>query len=942
MGDNNGFEITRRVLKKYSGEDEIVCIPDGVVTIGESAFKKNKTMKKLIIPQSMKKIMFGAIDNCSSLETVVIQGDITEIRMKNFDTCKSLKKVIVEEGVSTIGGFDDCKNLVEVVLPATLKEIRNGAFSNCKSLNSINIPEGVNIGEYAFSDCKELLDENGYLIIGNQVILGQTRKKNVLVPAGVKCIGPRAFEDNNSVATVVLPEGVTEIKDRAFADCEKLISISFPSTLKAIGWNAFTNCISLKSIFLPDSLESVEKSEFGPFDKNVEELYISRWTPVIGGAVKNCKIKLIHADDIDSVPKNYLIHALRGFLSEQDVNFTDERGQQHVKIIGVNAEKLMDEIIDHVDLLKIMCEQMLILPNDLQKFIDKATKSKNTEASVILMNYYQSIREKVLASEKRRENAKIKQEDTVITKAEKRANKNDLKGIIFAVTGRLYSYNSRDELKQLVERFGAGIVDKLSANVDYLVTNDTGSGSEKNKKAKELGIEVITEAKLLHMLGVRYMDGNIPPYISEISDKAFYYSKIDRIVIPDSVNRIGNNAFEHCELLKEVIVPDSVEVIGKEAFSNCIRLEKVHLGNSVSRIEAAAFKSCYSLSDINISDSLQFIGDEAFVSCRNIKQLVMPENILHIGKGVFCNCNSLEAIYLPEKLEYLGEGAFNGCESLKDISVSEDSQLLKTVDGILFNKAMTELIHYPNQKETKEYTVPEGVETICSLSNLYLEKLYLPKTFQTYKPFGYITTEVSLPSLTDIVVDSGSTAFKTIDGVLFSKDGTELYSYPCNKTDIKYIIPPEVTSLHECAFIQNKHIEDIQVPETIKKIPYKAFSGCTDLRIVNLPDTLEEISDYAFVKTDINRMEIPESVRVIGDSSFYNCGNLKEVVIPETVESIGRWAFKSCADLKTIYLQGKCPKGFADAFDQDHTIEIHAKSISGIPKKSCFHIVKDK
>ena len=73
-------------------------------------------------------------------------------------------------------------------------------------------------------------------------------------------------------------------------------------------------------------------------------------------------------------------------------------------------------------------------------------------------------------------------------------------GKIFVITGSVEHFSNRNEVKAVIEQHGGTVTGSVSAKTDYLINNDAASGSSKNKKAKQLGIPIITESEFLHML----------------------------------------------------------------------------------------------------------------------------------------------------------------------------------------------------------------------------------------------------------------------------------------------------------------------------------------------------------------------------------------------------------------------------------------------------------
>lgn len=179
MSNINDFVIENGVLKKYTGTDSDVIIPDSVAVIGWGAFKECKNFTSVTIPDSVTKIGACAFEGCKNLTSVTIPDSVTEIGYCAFSGCAGLQNadgfiivknilfeytgsdtdVTIPDGVTEIGAcaFDGCKKLKSVIIPDSVTEIKFGAFYGCKNLMSASIPDCVTkIGDSAFNGCKKL------------------------------------------------------------------------------------------------------------------------------------------------------------------------------------------------------------------------------------------------------------------------------------------------------------------------------------------------------------------------------------------------------------------------------------------------------------------------------------------------------------------------------------------------------------------------------------------------------------------------------------------------------------------------------------------------------------------------------------------------------------------------------------------------------------------
>ena len=152
---------------------------------------------------------------------------------------------------------------------------------------------------------------------------------------------------------------------------------------------------------------------------------------------------------------------------------------------------------------------------------------------------------------------------------------------------------------------------------------------------------------------------------------AFRDKKATSYVIPDSVTRIGDGAFEGCTSLKSLVTPDSVTSIGGSAFENCYSLSSLVLPDSVTSIGAWAFFGCSDLADIVIPDGVTSIGNYAFCGCESLADIVIPDGVTSIGNYAFCGCESLTDIVIPDSVNSIGSSAFEGCTSLSSVVIPD-------------------------------------------------------------------------------------------------------------------------------------------------------------------------------------------------------------------------------------------------------------------------------
>ncbi|MBQ3179047.1 MAG: leucine-rich repeat protein [Clostridia bacterium] len=203
--------------------------------------------------------------------------------------------------------------------------------------------------------------------------------------------------------------------------------------------------------------------------------------------------------------------------------------------------------------------------------------------------------------------------------------------------------------------------------------------------------------------------------------------------------------------------------------------------------------------EYTVPEGVSHIGRSAFVN-RNLKKVTLPESLVGIGYVAFDGAYSLTEITIPAGVSEIDLAAFV-YSGLQNIYVDPDNTCYTSVDGVLFTKDMSMLHTYPERKEGNgEYTVPDGVtdvvSTIMSLS--YIRKLYLPASVERLVSAG--TGASSSAWLREIYVAEDNPYMTSVDGILYSKDVTELLWYPNNHSNIEYTVPDTVEHIYSSSF----------------------------------------------------------------------------------------------------------------------------------------------
>jgi hypothetical protein len=158
----------------------------------------------------------------------------------------------------------------------------------------------------------------------------------------------------------------------------------------------------------------------------------------------------------------------------------------------------------------------------------------------------------------------------------------------------------------------------------------------------------------------------VPDKIERIGDNAFYgCSGLVELSLPNTLTAIGEHAFRGCSGLVELSLPDSLTAISRNAFAGCFGLLRLSLPNTLTAIGCMAFQGCSGLVKLSLPDSLRVISSSAFAACSRLVELNLPGTLRAIGVSAFQGCSGLVELILPGTLTAIGEYAFCECTNLR-------------------------------------------------------------------------------------------------------------------------------------------------------------------------------------------------------------------------------------------------------------------------------------
>ena len=198
----------------------------------------------------------------------------------------------------------------------------------------------------------------------------------------------------------------------------------------------------------------------------------------------------------------------------------------------------------------------------------------------------------------------------------------------------------------------------------------------------------------------------------------------------------------------------------------------------------------------------------------------------------------------------------------------------------------------------------EELKTLLSMFLMASAKKSL--SMCSFRLFGLKVPHCELPKeeevlSTEVTEEDIKNGIQDEFGVTYSKDGKRLLKAPRWELSGHYMIKEGTKVICNEAFSECTTLTSINIPDYVTSIGYAAFELCYSLTSINIPDYVTNIGDWAFYGCkSLTSINIPDSVTSIGNSAFYGCKSLTSINIPDSVTSIGNWAFYGCESLTTI------------------------------------------
>lgn len=825
----------------------------------------------------------------------------------------TIPKKIKGFNVVSIGeyAFKGCGKPIQIAIPTTISSIGYMGFEDCSSLTNIYIPSSVtSIGDYAFSGCSGLSSievDNGNTSFDsrngcNAIINTSTNTlitgcKNTVIPNSVKSIGGHAFSGCTGLSNIAIPESVTSIGDYAFVGCTNLATVLIPNSVTSLGGGVFRNCTSLTKVTLPETIYGIRFWLFLDC-VNLIDIIIPNSVHYIGsGAFQGCNslTNVTIPNNVSSVEEM----AFYGCNSLESITISSS-------VTSIENEAFAN------------CSQL------------RSVKSYITEPQNCSIHGYSFYNTS--------SNATLYVPTGTKSKYETTEGWNQFANIVETGSttyseGEAFTANTTEGVEMMFKVISAA--DK---------TCQVGDGSN-------CSINSETTGKLT-------IPSTVNGYtVTAIATDAFAGTGIGSVVIPSTIESIGENAFANCSKLDYIYcnITDPLECsVGATSFSNLQSDVFLFVPNGTRALYEAAegwnrftnIIECYNEKGLYFAvcdaNSLNAAEDEEYAvltpnmdvailiaasgSAISSGNVVIPESIVDgnntylvegIAAGVFKGTD-ITSVTLPSSLRLLGDNVFYGCKHLTEIVIPEG---MRAISGEVFSGCVN----------LKSVTLPSTLTFICrdafcgTGGSIETITSYIDNPFDIEKKvFDAEGTDFSGP--TDYTIYNNATLYVPA-GTKAKYEATEGWNIFPNIVEmdidvdgIYYTISYVRDALD--GIEQTIYSSDEEVAVVIRAPRGGEYNGD-----INIPSSITydgktydvvAIGEGAFAdykgKYVLRSVVIPSSVIAIGDEAFVESTTLESVDIPNSVVCIGENAFGDCELLNNIHLPDNLTKVLKEAF----------------------------
>ncbi len=933
-----------------------IIIPETVLTIGKFAFANCSKLMSVEFEENSELTSIGesAFQNCSSLVNVNLPKSLIDIKESAFYGCSGLTSINISNGIREIKNntFYGATSLAIVIIEedSILTTIGKLAFYNCKNLEVINLPDSViDIADDAFNNCSKIIYEiyNGNLKYLGKWLFGTVDKEisEAVLEEDTIGIYYSAFKNCNELTSVTIPKELRFIMKNAFYGCTNLSIVKFPIDIEIeyIGSYAFAYCSKLSSLTIPQNVKKIG-SNILEGCSNLRKLEL----PFVGESVDAEGTNALFGYLFGTNSYSNSQSTLQYYTFNSGVTYYVPKGLEEVEITGkelkygafYNCDMIknikFDNIISIGNYAFYNCTglEKVIIPESTSKIGSSAFSNCHNLINVYINKTTPPTMSDAFLFETKGMYIYVPSESLMQYKV-------SAGWIRYA--NIIYAQDIIDENNFAIEN--GTLISYFGDLTDVIIPNNVIKiGAYAFKKeiktviipSSVIEIENYAFYDCTELKSINFLENSS---LVLIGDLAFYKCiNLTEIVIPSSVTAIGRDAFSNCNNLKNVIFANgsNLSTIGYQAFYNCMSIESIVIPESVTNIDSRAFSACINLKSIFVksqtpptiaNDSFrtdldvnffvpsssfevyleanvwknltnmypeEIINENGFAIKDNVliqyqgtnKDIRIPDNVSVIGEYAFDN--NINSVIIPASVTLIKDYAFKDCNTLISVIFEEESQLEKIGSYAFSGCSSLEIISVPSTVKTIDTHAFSGCES--------LNQITLPFV-------GREVDSTGSDALFGYIFGTSSNSLSTKITQQYDASGSVTYYIP---SGLKKVI---VTGgiINYGAFSNCKMIEEINL-SNITNIKTYAFSGCNNLKTINIPSGVKEISDYAFADCiNLGEIVFPLSVTIINKYAFTNCSSLASINIPSGVTEIKEQAFSYCTNLASVIFNSTTP-----------------------------------
>ena len=926
------------------GEGGEYRIPEGITEIGDSAFKGQNSIKKLIIPASVETIGNNAFQYCRMLETVEFAENSALVSIGNyaFGQCFALNSVSLPANLLSIGNyaFYGDTSLKKIVTPAATTKFGTNVFAY-SGLEEVTITNYKNqsggTGATMFSNCVNLkkvtLGEN-VTEIASSMFKGCTSLTSIDLKNITKING-NAFQDSG-IVEVILGENLTELGQFVFDGCLNLNAVKayvdgkvvgeigeivLPDSVTKLGNKVFYEATLLKKVTFGENITSLGTELFAK--STIEEAYlnlkgVTKLPNKMFNACASLK-KVVLSQNITATGTD----VFRDCTSLRTVQYYDENGaivgEEGTATLPASITNLGNYTFETTGIEKVKISHDITTIGTYIFAACTNLKYVDMTGCTTIGNYMfqgcTALEEAMLPN------------ILSLGAANKAAN-------CFSGCTAL----KRVVLSANLTEIGRSVFDGCTslATIDYMDGSDIISGGEGVAKLPEtltgMGYYAFRETAFREVIiprGVTYIGGSA----TSATTASYMFQdcvNLEKVIVHDALTAVGRSTFAGCDKLKTLqyvdangelhgeegvcTLPEGVTMIGQKAFSGT-GFEKAIVPSTARTFSTYTFENCENL--VEVEYLAEASGTYMFYGCANLKSVTFSSKLAGIANYMFYGCELLDTIKvidadtnevtgedgsvtLPASLVEIGGHAFWDAASLTNVTLPEG---LQEIGAYAFVNSGVRAITIPaSVKSLGELAFFNTTITLAGGNTAYINDngAIVSVTGEiVFVPLSY-TGEFTLPEGTTL----GSNVLNNhnnITKVTLSTDQLVSYSFDNYKGEI-------VVTLGQSTVIPSRAFSgydgtSITLPEGITEIGTYAFENCAGLKTIDLPSTITKIGMSAFADaTGLESIVIPENVTELDQSYIFDgCTSLKSVTLPSKLTSMyGMSMFRDCVSLESI------------------------------------------